>query len=398
MVGGGIGSVMGPLHLAGATLGRRVKLVSGCFSSDPQKSKIAGTQYGVHRNRIYKSYEEMIQHESELPESERIHFLCVATPTHLHYSICLFALEHGFHVMCESPLCSTEEEALRLLEVSREKNLLIAISNPYNSFSMVRYARDLIANNALGDIVSLRVHYLQNAGILERDLSWKSGVSCFSDLGLQAFHLARFVSQQTCSRVSACLARSFGMRTTDDAGSAVLQLKEGAFCQLSVSKMALLHDNDVQIEVDGTVGCLHWDLAHSSQLVFQRLHMNRQVLTPESVPVVDHLRMRYSRLPFGHAEGFTEAMANMYDGFLNAIEMREHKESQMLMRDYTSITDGIEGILFLNRAVESSQRGSIWTDIPTTPLYDASTSSTTAFPGVGSGGQTMSSGECVQVF
>ena len=150
--------------------------------------------------------------------------------------------------MCESPLCSTEEEALRLLEVSREKNLLIAISNPYNSFSMVRYARDLIANNALGDIVSVRVHYLQNAGILERDLSWKSGVSCFSDLGLQAFHL------------------------------------------------------DVQIEVDGTVGCLHWDLAHSSQLVFQRLHMNRQVLTPESVPVVDHLRMRYSRLPFGHAE------------------------------------------------------------------------------------------------
>lgn len=204
--------------------------------------------------------------------------------------------------MCESPLCSTEEEALRLLEVSREKNLLIAISNPYNSFSMVRYARDLIANNALGDIVSVRVHYLQNAGILERDLSWKSGISCFSDLGLQAFHLARFVSQQTCSRVSACLARSFGMRTTDDAGSAVLQLKEGAFCQLSVSKMALLHDNDVQIEVDGTVGCLHWDLAHSSQLVFQRLHMNRQVLTPESVPVVDHLRMRYSRLPFGHAE------------------------------------------------------------------------------------------------
>ena len=92
------------------------------------------------------------------------------------------------------------------------------------------------------------------------------------------------------------------MRTTDDAGSAVLQLKEGAFCQLSVSKMALLHDNDVQIEVDGTVGCLHWDLAQSSQLVFQRLHMNRQVLTPESVPVVDHLRMRYSRLPFGHAE------------------------------------------------------------------------------------------------
>ena len=66
IVGGGIGSVMGPLHITAglfcssklfiATLGRRARLVCGCFSSDPQKSRVSGSQYNLHRNRIYKTY------------------------------------------------------------------------------------------------------------------------------------------------------------------------------------------------------------------------------------------------------------------------------------------------------------------------------------------------------
>lgn len=56
IVGGGIGSTMGPLHLNAIALTRRAKLVCGCFSSDPMKSRIAGVQYGLHRNRVYKEW------------------------------------------------------------------------------------------------------------------------------------------------------------------------------------------------------------------------------------------------------------------------------------------------------------------------------------------------------
>lgn len=250
--------------------------------------------------------------------------------------------------MCETPLCLSEEEAVKLSELATEKNLLVAMSYPYSCFGMIRYARDLIYNNSIGDVISIRVNYFQNAGILERDTnSWKmnsvqAGISyCFSDLGLQAYQLARYVTQMTPSRVSACLARSYNNRIMDDNGTALVQMKEGAFCHISVSKMSLLHDNDIQIEVDGLYGSIHWDLRRSNELVFQRIHMNKQVLTPDSVPVLDHLRMRYSRLPFGHAEGFIEAMSNMYDAFFNAMDSILRKDIRTLQSEYVGIGDRV---------------------------------------------------------
>lgn len=251
----------------------------------------------------------MIQRETNIPESERVNAIIVASPTGSHYSIVLTALENGFHVICETPLCFSEEEAFKLAHVAIEKNLICAISHPYCYYGMVRYARDLIANNAIGEVISIRASYLQNAGILEKDASsWRfvtsqGGISyCFSDLGVQAYQLIAFVTQLTPTRVSGCLSRAYANRATDDNGCALLQMKEGVFCDLHASKTSLLHDNFLSIEVDGTTGAIHWDLDAPNQLIYQRIHMNKQVLTPDSPPVMDHLRGRYSRLPRGHAE------------------------------------------------------------------------------------------------
>lgn len=221
------------------------------------------------------------------------------------------ALENGFHVLCESPLCLLEDEAFKLAHIAAEKNLICAISHPYCYYGMIHYARDLIANSAIGDIISIRASYLQNTGILEKDInSWKltssqGGLSyCFSDLGVQLYQLINYITQMTPNRVSACLSRSYGNRPLDDNGSALLQMKEGVFCDIRVSKMSLLHDNYLSIEIDGSTGALHWDLDHPNLLIYQRIHMNKQMLTPDSPPVIDHLRGRYSRLPCGHSEVF----------------------------------------------------------------------------------------------
>lgn len=211
--------------------------------------------------------------------------------------------------MCESPFCFNEDEALKLYSVAGERNLIVGVSCPLCHFSMVHYARELIANNLIGEVVTIRVQYLQNKGILEKDVgTWKlntmqAGVSyCFSDLGIQAYQLVRYITQLNPSRVSACLARSFSNRPLDDNATALIQMREGGFCHLYVSKMSLLHENDLSIEIDGSLGSIRWELAQPNQLVYQRVHMSKQILTPESPPIIDHLRMRYSRLPFGHVE------------------------------------------------------------------------------------------------
>ena len=117
--------------------------------------------------------------------------------------------------MCESPLCFSEDEAQKLLHLAYERNLVFAMSYPLCFFSMIQYARNLLMNNLIGEIISIRVNYLQNRGILDKDLgNWKlnnqAGISyCFADLGIQSYQLIRYLTRMTPNRLSACLARSY---------------------------------------------------------------------------------------------------------------------------------------------------------------------------------------------
>ena len=93
-------------------------------------------------------------------------------------------------------------------------------------------------------MISIRVNYFQNAGILERDTnSWKmnsvqAGISyCFSDLGLQAYQLARYVTQMTPSRVSACLARSYNNRIMDDKHSVIFLYPRCLYYMIMISRL-----------------------------------------------------------------------------------------------------------------------------------------------------------------
>ena len=211
--------------------------------------------------------------------------------------------------MCESPLCLTEEEAYKLNTIAIDHNLVVGVSCPLCHYSMIHYARDILSNNLIGEVISIRVNYLQNKGVLEKDIgTWKfdsrqAGVSyCFSDLGVQAFQLVRYITQLNPCRVSASFSRTNGNLNFDEFGSALLQMKEGGFCHIYTSKISLLHENDLSIEIDGSLGSLAWSLNQPSQLIYQRIHMNKQVITPESPPLIDHLQLHYSRTPFGQPE------------------------------------------------------------------------------------------------
>ena len=116
MIGGGEGSLIGPVHRMAARLDGLCELVSGAFSSNPEISRSTGLKEGLQVSRIYDSWQEMIETESALPEEVRPHFITIVTPNHLHYGPAKMALEAGFHVICDKPLCLRLSEALDLQE------------------------------------------------------------------------------------------------------------------------------------------------------------------------------------------------------------------------------------------------------------------------------------------
>lgn len=141
MVGGGRGAFIGAVHRMAAALDGDIELVCGAFSSDPERSKLSGQDLCLPESRVYGSYQEMIQAEQQLPESERMDFVSIVTPNHQHFGPAKMALEHGFHVVCDKPLCFNMDEALTLASLVEQTGLLFALTHNYTGYPMVKQAR-----------------------------------------------------------------------------------------------------------------------------------------------------------------------------------------------------------------------------------------------------------------
>ena len=88
LVGGGEGAFIGAVHRIAAELDGRIELVCGAFSSDPSRSKRFGQElYDLPPNRSYGTFNEMVTEELRLPAEERMHFVVIATPNHLHFPV-----------------------------------------------------------------------------------------------------------------------------------------------------------------------------------------------------------------------------------------------------------------------------------------------------------------------
>src|SRR5258708_39723285 len=85
MIGGGHGAFIGAVHRIAANMDGEIELVCGAFSSDEEKSKQQGALLYLSPQRAYGSYKEMIRREAELPSAERMDFVSIVTPNHLHF-------------------------------------------------------------------------------------------------------------------------------------------------------------------------------------------------------------------------------------------------------------------------------------------------------------------------
>jgi hypothetical protein len=79
---------------------------------------------------------------------------------------------------------------------------------------------------------------------------------------------------------------------------------------------------------------------------------------PESLP----LASRAVRIKAGHPEGFPEAFANLYSDAAEAIAARRSgRKADPLALSFPTALDGLKGMRFVTRVVESSEAGGKWT-------------------------------------
>ena len=161
IVGGGQGSFIGRVHVTAAVLDNRATLVAGALSSDPARAKASAADYDIDPARAYGSYREMLDRERALPAEQRIDFVTVVTPNHMHFPVAKAALEAGFHVVCDKPLTLTLAEAEELARIVAASKAVFVVTHNYTGYPLVRQAREMILAGELGEIQAIRVEYIQ---------------------------------------------------------------------------------------------------------------------------------------------------------------------------------------------------------------------------------------------
>ena len=379
MVGGGPGAFIGDVHRRAACLDSDVELVAGAFSASPAKSKRKGRELGLGRARIYDSYLEMVERERALPQDQRIDFVSIVTPNHMHAPVATAFLEAGFHVICDKPMTLDVGEARRLKQVVAQSRRVFALTYNYTGYPMVKLARDLVRQGELGRLRKVVVQYpqgwlstrLEQAGLKQAE--WRTdptrsgAAGCIGDIGTHAENLAEYITGLKLVELCADLTTFVRGRRLDDDGTVLLRLQRGVRGVLLASQIAVGEENGLAIWVYGEEKGLEWHQETPNTLTvrsqngpletWSRGHAYVEARSPAAA--------RAARLPAGHPEAFLEAFANVYRNAADTIRARRARtRPDPLVRDYPTVDDGLRGMLFIETVVKSARSARKWLKVP----------------------------------
>ncbi len=373
MVGGGRGAFIGNVHRMAANLDGKIELVAGCFSSDPEKSRLSGEDFFLDPSRVYSSYQEMATAEAALPLGDRIDFVTIVARNDLHYAVAKAFLEAGIHIVCEKPMAFSLAEAKELKKRVDSTGLVFALTHNYTGYPMVKEARAMVKSGKLGRILKVVAEYPQGyaIGAIKNQAdgaisNWRmdpsiSGISnCMGDIGSHAENLARYITGLELEQIAADLNTFIPGRPLDDDGSMLVRYHGGARGVLHASQISTGDENNLNIRVYGTEASIEWHQEQPNELIVKFAEAPRQIWRRGNTYNGPDAS-KYSRLPFGHPEGFIEAFASIY---LAAAEAISDYLSGTYPRaegyDFPTVDDGVEGMAFIEAAVASSKENAAW--------------------------------------
>ena len=375
MIGGGRGAFIGGVHRTAAAIDGQIELVCGAFSSDPERAKASGEDFFLDPARCYGSYAEMLEKEAALPADERMDFVSIVTPNHVHFPAAKAALEAGFHVLSDKPATFDLDEAKQLADIVKKTGKLYGLTHNYTGYPMVKQARDLVASGKLGKIRKVVAEYPQGwlATRLEaeglKQAEWRTdpkrsgAAGCIGDIGTHTENLAEYVTGLKISELAADITSFVEGRELDDDGNMLLRFDGGAKGVLHASQISVGEENNLCLRVYGEKGGLEWHQAEPNTLLVKWLEEPMQVYRTSNGYLCE-AAANASRTPPSHPEGYLEAFANLYTAFANQVRATaDGTEPDPASLDVPTIEDGVRGMAFVKAVVESSQNNAAWTSL-----------------------------------
>lgn len=364
MVGGGNDAFIGGVHRIAARVDDKYELVAGALSSTPEKSIASGEALGL--KRVYEDYKKMAAREAR--RKDGIEAVAIVTPNHVHFQAAREFLKRGIHVICDKPLTSTLQDARKMVKAVEDSSALFILTHNYTGYPMVRQAREMVADGAIGKVRVVQVEYPQDWLTVDQDIKqarWRtdparSGVGgSTGDIGTHAFNLACFITGLEVESLAADLQAFVSGRELDDNAHVMLRFDSGARGMLWSSQVAPGNENALRIRVYGETGGLEWAQEDPNYLWHTPFGEPKRLITRGGAGAGD-TAARVSRIPPGHPEGYLEGFANIYSEAAAAILAARAGDTPSADVTYPTVYDGLKGMQFVSACVKSSARNAAW--------------------------------------
>ena len=270
MVGGGQGAFIGAVHRKAMALDGQMELVAGALSSEPERARASGRELGLREGRNHGRWEDLLDDELRRSKEERIDFVSIVTPNHMHFPVARAFAEAAIHVVCDKPLVHSSAQAAQLVQVVQRSGSVFGVTYNYTGYPMVREAREMVARGVIGEVRKVIVEYNQGwlATQLEasgqKQADWRtdparSGLAgAMGDIGSHAENLVATVTGLELESICADVTIFVPGRRLDDDGNVLLRFKNGAKGVLIASQIEVGCENDLRLRVFGTTGTLEW--------------------------------------------------------------------------------------------------------------------------------------------
>lgn len=384
LVGGGKGAFIVNPHQKAIHFDGTRRVTAGALFPDPKIAleEAAKWPYPI---KGYGSYTEMIETNASLPAGQKLDYILIVTPNHVHFDPAMKAIQAGIPVFCEKPLCLTLKEANELVKAVRKHKIPFGVAHTYIGHWTSRLSRYIVRSGLLGEVRWVDSYYLQGwlATKLEAtgqmQATWRTnpklagGSGCGGDIGTHALMQLRFTTGLDVTHVSAQLESFVEGRVLDDHFTVYCQLNNGGKALVRASQICIGHKNDLGIVIAGTKGTLVWRQEDPERLTIHLANQPDRVYWRGAVTPGDGFLpkdmpadlMAEPTIPAGHPEAFHDAFARLHRCF--EADVRKWQAGGKFACDgskYANIEDGWMGIAFIETCVKSSAKKGAWAAMP----------------------------------
>jgi predicted dehydrogenase len=255
---------------------------------DPAHTEAARAQFG---------WEHAVTDWRQVVNSPDIDIVDISTPNDTHAEIAIAAAAAGKHVLCEKPLGLTVRQCETMVEAVKKARVVNMVCHNYRRIPAIAQAKKMIEAGVIGRVLHYHARYAQDwcvdPGL---PLSWRfqkafSGSGANGDINSHIIDLGRhlvgelvevsslmhtFVKERplpdSSGRGHGLGGGKGGARTgrvnVDDAVMFIGRFKNGALANLEATRFALGRKNQINIEINGSLGSFAFDFEDMNRLKY----------------------------------------------------------------------------------------------------------------------------------